>query len=172
LIDQRMVAFAKFVLPPAGEFFNNNTANAVDLTPLTQNQNEFNVRIDQNFGSKDSAWFRYSFINSTVNTSGGLPDLKTVHPIQARDWGVSYVHVFNPSLILQGQYARITVLDNSSNLFNKPTSDIISQVGFDSSFVGNFIAGYIGSLWESMSMSSFFIMASPDHQNDGLTWSA
>ena len=140
LIDQRMVAFAKFVLPPAGEFFNNNTANAVDPTPLTQNQNEFNVRVDQNFGSKDSAWFRYSFINSTVNTSGGLPDLKTVHPIQARDWGVSYVHVFNPSLILQGQYARITVLDNSSNLFNKPTSDIISQVGFDPSYVGNFTA--------------------------------
>lgn len=140
LIDPRMVAYAKFVLPAAGPFFNNNTANATDTTPLVQNQNEFSVRIDQSFGSKDSAWFRYSFINSTVTTSGGLPNLKTVHPIQARNWGVSYVHIFNPSLILQGQYARITVSDNSATSFNQSTAGIISQVGFDPSFVSGFTA--------------------------------
>ncbi len=58
-----------------------------DTTPLVQNQNEFNVRVDQNFGSKDSAWFRYSFVNSQVTTSGGLPSLHVIHPIQARGLG-------------------------------------------------------------------------------------
>jgi len=75
LIDPRMVAYAKAVFPAAGPFNPATNSNALDTTPNTQQQNEFNVRIDQNFGSKDSAWFRYSRINSTVNVSGGLPNL-------------------------------------------------------------------------------------------------
>lgn len=145
LIDQRMVAYAKFIFPPA----NSNTPftqNAVDPTPLVQDQNEFDVRIDQNFGSKDSGWFRYSFINSQVTTSGGLPALHNVHPIQARDWGGSYVHIFNPSLILQGQYARITVLDNSATRFTSSTSDIYSQVGFNDAFASGFAGANGGAL--------------------------
>lgn len=146
LLDPNMVAYAKFIFPAAGASFNNGTANAVDTTPLVQNQNEFNVRIDQNFGAKDSAWFRYSFINSQVTTSGGLPTLHNVHPIQARDWGGSYVHVFSPSLILQGQYARITVLDNSATRFIASTGDIYSQVGFSDDFASGFAGANGGSL--------------------------
>ncbi len=89
-----MVAYAQFVYPQAGAFFNNGASNAVDTTPLVQNQNEFNVRVDQNFGSKDSAWFRYSFVNSQVTTSGGLPSLHVIHPIQARDPGRQLRYVF------------------------------------------------------------------------------
>ncbi len=146
LIDQRMVAYAKFVFPAAGPYFNGGQNNAVDTTPLIQNQNEFNVRIDQNFGAKDSAWFRYSFINSQVTTSGGLPTLHVIHPIQARDWGGSYVHIFNPSLIVQGQYARVTVLDNSATRFIASTSDIYNTVGFDDSFASGFAGANGGSL--------------------------
>lgn len=138
LIDPRMVAYAKFVYPQAGAFFSNGSANAIDPTPLIQDQNEFNVRGDQNFGSRDSAWFRYSWINSKVTTSGGLPSLKVNHPIQARDWGGSYVHIFSSSLILQAQYARITVLDNNATRFSKSISDIYSTVGFSNSFANGF----------------------------------
>ncbi len=103
LINPAMVAWAQFVFPKAGPCLVPLTstgycsANALDTTPTTQVQNEFNVRGDQNFGSKDSAWFRYSFINSTVNQSGGLPGLLTHHIIDARDWGGSYVHIFSPN---------------------------------------------------------------------------
>ena len=145
LIDPQMVAYAKFVFPQA----NSNvpfTQNAVDPTPLIQNQNEFDVRVDQNFGAKDSAWFRYSFINSQVTTSGGLPALNNIHPIQARDWGGNYVHVFSPSLILQGQYARITVLDNSATRFTSSTSSIYSQVGFNDAFANGFAGANGGAL--------------------------
>ena len=146
LIDPRMVAYAKFVYPAAGPYFNGNQSNAVDATPLIQDQNEFNVRVDQNFGSKDSAWFRYSFINSQVTTSGGLPSLHVIHPIQARDWGGSYVHIFNPSLIVQGQYARITVLDNNATRFTAATGDIYSQVGFSNDFASGFAGANGGAL--------------------------
>jgi hypothetical protein len=146
LIDQRMVAYAKFAYPQAGPYLAKSNSNAVDTTPLVQNQDEFDVRVDQNFGSKDSAWFRYSFTNSQVTTSNGLPTLHQIHPIQSRDWGGSYVHIFNPGLILQAQYARITVLDNSETRFIAPTGDIYSTVGFSDDFASGFAGANGGSL--------------------------
>lgn len=153
LIDPRMVAYAQFVFPQAGPYFNGGQSNAVDTTPLIQNQDEFDVRVDQNFGSKDSAWFRYSFINSQVTTSGGLPALHQIHPIQSRDWGGSYVHIFNPGLILQAQYARITVLDNNATRFITPTGDIYSKVGFSDDFASGFAGANGGSLIPSIGIN-------------------
>jgi len=155
LIDQRMVAYAQYVFPQAGPFFSNGAANALDTTPLIQNQDEFNVRVDQNFGSKDSAWFRYSFINSQVTTSGGLPALHQIHPIDARDWGGSYVHIFNPSLILQAQFAHITVLDNSATRFITSTSSIYSTVGFNDNFASGFAGANGGALIPSPGISGY-----------------
>lgn len=102
LIDSRMVALAHSMYPAAGPLFNNNTANAVDTTPLHQNQDEFDVRVDHTFVSKDSAWFRYSFINGIQTQSAGLPVLMSTLSIPGRNWGGSYVHVFSPSLHLAG----------------------------------------------------------------------
>ena len=76
LIDPRMVAYAKFMFPTAGTYIpSSNSQRGRYRLRLIQNQNEFNVRGDQNFGAKNSAWFRYSFINSRATTSGGLPGL-------------------------------------------------------------------------------------------------
>src|SRR5579859_4466592 len=149
-IDQRMVAYAKFVFPAAGPCLSSSngvcTANAIDSTPLTQKQNEFNVRGDQNFGSKDSAWFRYSFINSHVGSSSGLPGVRYAREIDARNWGGSYVHIFSPTQIAQVQYARVTVLDNSTNRFTASTADILNTVGFSAAFASGFAGLNGGSL--------------------------
>ncbi|QNI31881.1 carboxypeptidase regulatory-like domain-containing protein [Alloacidobacterium dinghuense] len=155
LIDPRMVAYAQYVFPAAGPFFSNGTANALDTTPLIQNQDEFSVRVDQNFGSKDSAWFRYSFINSQVTTSGNLPALHVIHPLDARDWGGSYVHIFNPGLILQAQFAHITVLDNTATRFITSTSGIYSTVGFNDDFASGFAGANGGSLIPGPGISGY-----------------
>ena len=148
--NPQMVAWAKFVFPAAGPCLKPEggfcASNALDTTPKTQVQNEFNVRGDQTFGAKDSAWFRYSFINSTVNQSGGLPGLPTHHIIDARDWGGSYVHIFSPTKIAQAQFAHATVVDNQTTRFNASTADIISTVGFSPDFVSGFAATKGGSL--------------------------
>ena len=157
---QAMIAFAKFVFPAAGPCINLESsgycaANALDTTPTTQVQNEFDIRGDQNFGSKDSAWFRYSFINSTVNQSGGLPGLQERRAIDARNYGGSYVHIFGPTSIFQGQFARATVADNAAVRFAASTSGIISTVGFASAFVGGFAAAGGGSLLPGPGISGF-----------------
>jgi hypothetical protein len=155
LIDPRMVAFARFVYPAAGPTFNGGANNALDTTPLTQTQNEFTARVDHTFGTKDSVWFRYSFINSTQNQSGGIPGLLTTTLTPARNWGGSYVHIFSPSFILQAQYARTTGEHNTTSLYEKSTSDILNQVGFSPAFVGGYLAANSGSLVPSLNISGF-----------------
>jgi Carboxypeptidase regulatory-like domain len=159
-INPAMVAWAKFVFPAAGPCISLESsgfcaANALDTTPTTQVQNEFNVRGDQNFGAKDSAWFRFSFINSTVNESGGLPGLPEHHAIDARDYGGSYVHIFSPTRIAQVQFARATVADNESVRFIASTANVLSTVGFASDFVSGFAAAGGGSLLPGPNVSGF-----------------
>jgi hypothetical protein len=158
LIDPRMVAYAKFIFPAAGPFFQSNghgafLYNAVDPTPLVQDQNEFNVRGDQSIGTKDSAWFRYSYIDETVTTSGGLPNLPSKLIINSRDWGGSWVHSFSSTKILQAQFARTTVLDNSTTRFTANTSSIYSTVGFADSFANGFAGANGGFLIPSPGIS-------------------
>src|SRR5712664_3747856 len=153
LIDPRMVAFAKAVLPQAGPVLDSSGDNAIDTTPNHQTQNEYNVRIDQNFGQKNSLFFRYSAINSLLNTSGGLPGLVKHGSIPGRNWGASYVHTFNSSLVLQVQYARTTNQDNSSTLFTHPPANLDTKVGFSSTFGGGFAAAGGRSLIPSPGIS-------------------
>lgn len=153
-IDPKIIAYAQFIYPAAGPVFDSNGDNAIDPTPLVQVQNEFDGRVDQNFG-KDSAWFRYSFINSTTTSTGGLPGLHSLTAIPARNWGGSYTHVFGPSLVVQVQYARTTVQSNSSTRFTKSTAGILSTVGFADQFTGNFAAAGKGSLVPSPGITSY-----------------
>jgi hypothetical protein len=155
LIDPRMVAFIQAVLPPAGPVLNGSGDNAIDTTPNHQTQNEYNVRIDQNFGQKNTVFFRYSAINSLLTTSGGLPGLVKHGSIPGRNWGASYVHVFNPSLVLQVQYARTTNQDNAETRFTNAPADLINKVGFSSNFVGGFAAAGGGSLIPSPGISGY-----------------
>jgi hypothetical protein len=155
LIDPRMVAFIQAVLPPAGPVLNGSGDNAIDTTPNHQTQNEYNVRIDQNFGQKNTVFFRYSAINSLLTTSGGLPGLVKHGSIPGRNWGSSYVHVFNPSLVLQIQYARTTNQDNAETRFTNAPADLINKVGFSSNFVGGFAAAGGGSLIPSPGISGY-----------------
>ena len=155
LIDPRMVAFIQAVLPPAGPVLNSTGDNAIDTTPNHQTQNEYNVRIDQNFGQKNTVFFRYSAINSLLTTSGGVPGLVKHGSIPGRNWGASYVHVFNPSLVLQVQYARTTNQDNSSTRFTSPPANLLSTVGFSSNFVDGFAAAGGGSLIPSPGISGY-----------------
>src|SRR5205807_5145034 len=62
LIDSGMVAWAKAIFPAAGPFDPSTNSNAIDTTPTHQFQNEYTIRVDQNFSQKDSLVFRYSAI--------------------------------------------------------------------------------------------------------------
>jgi hypothetical protein len=139
LINPQVTAYANFIFPAAGPVLNSAGDNAINTTPITQTQDEFDVRVDQKIGANDSAFFRYSFINSKT-ISSTLPIITTNKTTPARAWGVSYVHLFNPSLILQGQFSRTTSQYNPVTLSTVSTSSVFSQAGFAAAFAGSFSA--------------------------------
>ena len=156
LIDPRMVAWAKFIYPAAGAPFGPNGAfNGIDTTPITQTQNEWTARVDQTFGASNSAFFRYSFINSLVTDSGGLPGLANSNSVPGRDWGGSFVHVFSPSLVLQLQFARVTGQSNSATRFTKSITDIYNTIGFVPTFASGFINTSGGPLLPSPGIANY-----------------
>ena len=100
LIDQTAQAFLKA---------NSDTPNFTPATPGgpntilnavgTNNANEFNGRVDQNFGSTNTLWFRYSFLNGT-NSQPNSEHATAITSADQRNYGGGYTHTFSPTLIL------------------------------------------------------------------------
>jgi hypothetical protein len=135
LIDSRAVNYAKLIFPAAGPVLDAAGDNLIDTGAKIQTQNEFTIRIDQKIGANDSAFFRYSFINS-VYTSESITPFTSVNSTPARQWGGSYVHVFSPSLALQGQFG------HTYGNFNVPTISSVSAAAFAA---GGFAPGFAGN---------------------------
>ena len=155
LINPAMVAYAQFIFPKAGVTIPGTPDNAIDATPVHQTQNEWTARIDQTIGNSSSAWFRFSFINSTLQQSGGVPGLPQTTAIPARNWGGSFVHTFSPSLILQVGAGHTTVQHNQTTRFSASPATIFSQVGFSPNFAGAFNAANGGNLLPSPGIAGY-----------------
>lgn len=140
-MDPRMVAWAQFMYPAAGPALDAAGDNAQFTDKSKQTIDEWSIRIDQKVGKNDSVFFRYSASNADTTTPVGLPSLTSNVKNYARNWGVSYVHVFSPSLILQGQFARTHITQNTVQAFQKSTSDVWNKIGFAANYAG----AYTGS---------------------------
>jgi hypothetical protein len=154
LIQQNLVDYAKFAYPTPGPAFDSSGDNALDTTPISQVQNEWNIRIDQKIGQNDSAFFRYSAQNSTVTESAGLPGDPEKVPIPSRDWGISYVHVFTPSLVLQGQFSHTTMYMDSSYFFTAPSTDITGELALAPT-ISNWVSVPNKAVLPSMTISGY-----------------
>ncbi|MDX6459092.1 MAG: hypothetical protein QOE55_2789 [Acidobacteriaceae bacterium] len=73
----------------------NTILNSVGLN----NANGFTGRIDQNFGTSNTMWFRYSFLNGT-STAPNSHHASSSTSANNRNYGGGYTHVFSPHLIL------------------------------------------------------------------------
>jgi hypothetical protein len=138
LIDPRMVAWAQFVFPAAGPVIDSSGDNALDTTPVTQTENQWDIRVDESLGPNNSIWFRYSTISDNKTTSGGLPGVPDVTTDPATNYGGSFVHVFSPTLVLQVQGGYESDAVAFGYQFAKPTAAIFQEIGFSQSFAGGF----------------------------------
>jgi outer membrane receptor protein involved in Fe transport len=140
LTDTRLVSFAKSIRPA---LVNTGVANnnALDNTPRREHQDEYSARIDQNIGTKDFIWFRYSAILFDTSGSGGLPGVVTsITDNPGQNYGASWVHTFGPGLVLQAQFGRSHQETNSFNSYKNAVS--ASTLGYDPNFSGNFIGDF------------------------------
>ena len=90
------------------------------------NEGVFDVRVDENFSTKDSAFARFSYDQATSFVPGGAPGLAEASPFgsnegiinHARNVAVSETHVFSPSTVNQASagYNRIfDYIDSQGN---------------------------------------------------------
>ncbi|MGH9351468.1 MAG: carboxypeptidase-like regulatory domain-containing protein, partial [Terriglobia bacterium] len=140
LIDSHMQALAK-VLWPAPNVTGNSTYNYQQNLLTVHNSDNYSVRGDEQLGTKDSFWFRFSHVG-TPQTSESVVGNNGVVTYNAHVWGASWNHTFGPSAILTLQMGRNFANGVSGNLFAPSKSKQLIQVSGLSSFL---TCGYVGT---------------------------
>jgi hypothetical protein len=94
------------------------TYNQQITDPSRQATYNYSGRIDQHIGAKDFIFFRYAGFDNTAIGPSTLPTLFSTTLIPSQQYGVSWLHVFNPSTSLQVQYGKTHVEDDVLTQFN------------------------------------------------------
>ncbi|HEX4575788.1 MAG TPA: TonB-dependent receptor [Edaphobacter sp.] len=115
------------------------TYNYQITDPTRQPVYNYTGRIDQHIGSRDFIFFRYAGISWTQTAPSSLPTLFTSTEIPAQQYGVSWMHVFNPSTSLQVQYGRTHVEDNVLTQFND--HNLWKTYGCSADMCNSFVGG-------------------------------
>jgi len=156
-VQPQIVTFLHSILPTAGPYLGATNSNTFDGDPNTQTQNEFSIRVDHNFGAKDSAWFRYSLINSNLVEPSTYPRLDETEVIPGRNFGANWVHIFSESTELQAQFSRTTVSDNSLTKMNGVNVSTAAQAaGFAPGLYCNF-SGISGCLLPGYTLGNGYL---------------
>jgi hypothetical protein len=148
LIDSHAIAFVQAALPSPIVVPGTSVFNAIVSGSQRQNQENYTARVDHTIGVKDYLWFRYSALQQDTTAPSSLSSLLSVTSIPAQNYGASWVHSFNSSLVLQVQYGRAHVAQEPlSVLFQVP--NLTQTYGFSDAFAGN----YIGNMTLTPSIS-------------------
>lgn len=100
---------------PTGTGITNNYSS---FPLVTNNSDGLDLRIDQHFGEHDSAFARYSFLNTDQLNPGpfpGIADGQSSRPgngaTQAQNVAVSETHIFTPSLVNEARFGYSRIAD-------------------------------------------------------------
>ena len=115
------------------------TYNQQITAPTRQTLYNYSGRIDQHIGEKDFIFFRYAAVQYTNIGPSTLPTLFSTLLLPSQQYGVSWLHVFNPTLSLQVQYGRTHVEDDSLTLFNVP--NMWQTYGCSTDMCDSFVGG-------------------------------
>jgi outer membrane receptor protein involved in Fe transport len=140
LLDKGMLTFARETLQTP-VVTGVADRNAFDSTPGRRNAEEYSMRFDQNLGTKDFLWFRYSGLLQDMNSSAGRQKFRTVEDFQARNLSASWVHTFGPTSTLQVQVGRARTHMNYQFDFVDVPSTLRTDAGFSDNFTANFAGG-------------------------------
>ena len=153
MINPGTLLYAKATLP-APVFTGVADRNALDTTPIRQNQEEYSARLDQALGSKDFLWFRYSGVLYNVNQSGGRQALASTQENNAKDYGLSWVHTFGPSSTFQAQFGRAYTQQNAITRFRSLPANFVQDIGWDPSWAGGYTNN--ASVVPALNVTNFF----------------
>ena len=105
-------------------------ANYLNPAVNSQNGDQWNVRLDHQFGRRDNFFVRYTDADNPSQTQG-LPSLSTDTSARLTNFIVSDTHVFNPTFLVTGRFGlnRITYRQLTS-----PPQGLVEQSGINAAY--------------------------------------
>jgi hypothetical protein len=119
--------------------FPTTTYNYQIIDPTRQLMYNYTGRIDQHIGTKDFIFFRYAGVQFYQTAPSTLPTLFSTTQIPAQQYGVSWLHVFNPTTSVQVQYGRTHVEDDTLTQFNNHS--LWQTYGCSADMCNSFVGG-------------------------------
>ena len=152
LLNATMINYAKTLFPTPIDTGNPNF-NGRDTTPLIVRQDQVSVRFDQEFGTKDRIFVRYTGAWQPDSSSGGFPGI--VAKTQSNNYNVAanWSHTFGTSSLLQLTFGRVSAQYNIVPSFTNAPADFLQSSGFAPTFYEHatgdlipsvFVTGYLG----------------------------
>ncbi|MDE1160981.1 MAG: TonB-dependent receptor [Acidobacteriaceae bacterium] len=141
LLDPHAVAFVNAVFGPPITIpgISPTVDNGQITTPTRQSTYNYTARIDQHLGDHDFLFARYSAFQSDGSSASSLPHLFGASTLDSQQYGVSWTHVFGPTLTAQVQYGRSHISANGTTHFD--IANITGIYGMDPAYSQSYIDG-------------------------------
>jgi hypothetical protein len=153
-LDPNMLAYAQAVFP-APVATGVAGYNGVDNSPHIHTNDEYNIRIDEQLGTSNSFWFRFSDTTAWQTGSGGTAYLEASTHFFAHQAAFGWQHSFGTNSILQLRFNRNVGKIVTATLRDKGDgSALISSTHISQDFSCGFIGG-IACMLASMSIPGY-----------------
>lgn len=154
LLNSTMVYYAKSLFPTPINT-GNSSFNGRDTTPTIVRQDQISIRGDEQIGSKDRIFARYTAAWQPDTASGGFPGFAADTQSNNYNVAVNWTHTFGPSSVLQLTFGRVSAQFNSVPHFANAPANFLQQSGFAAAFYNHskfggplipsvFVTGYLG----------------------------
>src|SRR5437588_4007939 len=137
VLNPGAVSLAQAVFPAPQPVVNG--FNGYDLRSNLTPQNEYSLRIDENFNPSNSLFFRYTNSDQSRIGTGGLVGERATGETFGKQYVLSYYHQFNASTILDAQFGHVDLTNNVGNAYSHldPTT-VVNAAGLAPSFACGF----------------------------------
>jgi hypothetical protein len=142
MLDSSILAYTKATVPSTPIATGVANRNMIDPTPLHRNQDAYHAKIDHNIGQNNFLWFRITGTLQAQNSSSGRQTIFQTQEFRSRNIGVSYVHTFGPSGVLQVQYGSARLIYPIVRNFTTLPDGWFKQNGFSDNIAGQFIGDH------------------------------
>jgi hypothetical protein len=121
-LDPAMVRLAQGLYPaPTGT----GGANFSAVAPNRTSQDLYNLRVDQQIGTTDSLWFRFSNVTLPRVSTNPIGNAANTDTWRARTYGANWTHTFGAGTVMQLQFGRTTAASDTVNSVpNRPAGVI------------------------------------------------
>jgi hypothetical protein len=139
MLDQNQLAYIAATLPSTPINTGVLNTNMIDPTELVWGQDTYNARIDENINASNTIWFRFSGSSQARDSSSGRQEVTQTTSYITKNIGVSWVHTFGATGVLQAQFGFVRLSSPLVRNFSTIPANWFEQHGYSVNLYGDFI---------------------------------